>query len=312
MKRAESVAVAVRRIAGEEMDTILSELGHASGKRRDEAIHETRKSVKKVRALLRLVRGELGGAYDQESQILRTAGQTLSELRDAGSMLEIAGKLQEKYKLKPAVMDPIRRGLLRQKSEAEKRPEVAAKLREITAGLQAARKRVNRWQVATDGFAALQKGLRSTLRQGRHAFAAAQKRPRAETYHEWRKRLKDHWYHVRLLESVWTEVMQGYEASLKAVESWLGDDHNLAILRERLLAEPERFGGAKSMAPAVEAIDQFQKELRGNAASMGERIYRDRPKRFVRAMRDLWNDWQSEPKSLDEFEKAERKKKRAA
>jgi len=51
IKRNESVAEAVRRIAGEEIDSVASQLARSSGKRRDKAIHEARKSVKKTRAL---------------------------------------------------------------------------------------------------------------------------------------------------------------------------------------------------------------------------------------------------------------------
>src|SRR2546425_299651 len=83
-------------------------------------------------------------------------------------------------------------------------------------------KRVKTWRIRTAGFAAIERGFQKTFRAGRTAFALAQKRPRPENYHEWRKRLKDHWYHIRLLENVWTDVLLGYENSLKVLETWLG------------------------------------------------------------------------------------------
>src|SRR5689334_17059489 len=96
-KRDESVAEGVRRIALEELDEAVSQLGGARGAGRDEAVHEARKSVKKVRALLRLVQPELGDTYRGESRVLRDAGRTLSAFRDAGSVIEALGKLREKY-----------------------------------------------------------------------------------------------------------------------------------------------------------------------------------------------------------------------
>lgn len=309
-KREESVAEAVRRIAREELDSVVSQLGHARGAKRDEAIHESRKSVKKVRALLRLLQPELGGAYRAESKVLRTAGRTLSELRDASSVIEVLDTLQHRYpdKLSRSAVDPIRRGLITSKKRAEQRGDVQATLQDIATKLKSAAKRVKSWPIATDGFAALEPGFAITFRKGRAAFALAQKRPRPENYHDWRKRVKDHWYHVRLLEDLWTEIMQGYEASLKDVETWLGDDHNLVLLRERLIAEPDLFGESKSTDLVLNLIEKQQKELRDNATSVGERVYREKPRQLSRRMRRLWDEWQAEPKSLEDFEKTVRKK----
>ncbi len=93
--------------------------------------------------------------------------------------------------------------------------------------------------------------LRRLLRVSKIAIAGAEKPwplaqddPRPENYHDWRKRVKDHWYHVRLLESLWTEVLEAREASLKNLETWLGDDHNLVVLCDKLTNEPEKYGEA--------------------------------------------------------------------
>jgi len=60
---------------------------------------------------------------------------------------------------------------------------------------------------------------------------ARRKHPHPENYHEWRKRVKEHWYHVRLLEV--TVADGGYEKSLKELETALGEDHNLVLLQEK-------------------------------------------------------------------------------
>jgi CHAD domain-containing protein len=65
--------------------------------------------------------------------------------------------------------------------------------------------------------------LEETFRGGERALKRAKKRPRPESYHDWRKHVKDHRYHIRLLEGLWTDVMQAYEKSLKDLETELGD-----------------------------------------------------------------------------------------
>lgn len=314
LKRDESVTAGVRRIAREEFDEVVAQLSRGQSKDWDEAVHEARKSVKKVRALLRLVQSEMGDAYQEETRTLRDAGRKLSELRDATSVIEILEKLQQGYpdELRRPLYDSVRRGLLKRKREREQREDAAAVLRKVATGLKTAGKRAKRWPLATDGFPALEAGLEKMYRKSRAAFSRAQKRPTAQNYHEWRKRLKDHWYHIRVLENTWTEVMKGYEAALKDVESWIGDDHNLVLLRQRLTAEPQSFGGEKSAELVIALIDKEQKRLRDNAESIARRIYQEKPRNLVRRLRQLWKEWQAEPKSLEDFEKRARKHQVAA
>ena len=101
------------------------------------------------------------------------------------------------------------------------------------------------------------------------ALTRARKDPRPENYHELRKRVKDHWYHIRLLESLWTGMMSAYEKSLKDLETWLGNDHNLAVLREKIVAEPAFYGKQKDIDLTLDLIDRYQKELRRQIALAG-------------------------------------------
>jgi CHAD domain-containing protein len=172
----------------------------------------------------------------------------------------------------------------------------------IAKSVDAARKRVKNWPIEEDGFRALEPGFKKTFRAAAKAFAAARKRPRPENYHEWRKRVKDHWYHIRLLENLWTDLLRGYENSLEHIETWLGDDHNLTLLHDRLVKQPE-----KSLDQVLRAIDLYQKELRENAETFGKRVHEEKAGQFLRRMRKLWKDWKAGPKSVREFEKKESK-----
>src|SRR3984893_690904 len=262
LKRGESVPAGIRRIAAEELESAAGQLSGGLGRNRDEAIHEARKSVKKVRAILRLMHVELGDTYQEESDFLRDAGRKLSRLRDAGAVIEIVDALKQKSrnKLKARTFDLIRRELLARKEHAEKDGNIQEVLADIAASLRAASKRVKAWPLQTDGFPAIAPGLRQTFRRGRKALVQVQDCPRPENYHEWRKRVKDHWYHVRLLEDLWTDVMQAYEKSLNDVQTWLGDDHNLVLLREQIVAEPDSYGSDKEISVVLELAEKYQKE----------------------------------------------------
>jgi CHAD domain-containing protein len=308
LKSDESVPAAVKRIASEELESAAAQLAGKGAANRDEAIHEARKSIKKVRALLRLMRPELATTYATENVRLRDIGRKLSEFRDASAIVDTFESLREKYRddLKDRTLGSIHRGLIERKEQYERDAGVGRALRTLAGALSASSRRVKVWPVLTDGFPAIAPGIEKTFRRGRKAFAQVQAHPSPENYHEWRKRVKDHWYHVRLLEDLWTEVMLAYEKSLKQLETWLGDCHNLVVLRQKILAEPEFYGNGKETGLFLSLWDRFERDLHGNALSLGERIYAEKPRQFTRRLGHLWNVWQAQPESLDELEEQER------
>jgi CHAD domain-containing protein len=291
-KRGEPVPEGIRRIAREQLEAAVDSLNGES--KRDAAIHDARKRVKKTRALLRLVKDELGDVYVAENTRLRDSGRGLSAFRDAAAIIGTFDDLCERYRdeLGNHNLDSIRRGLLLHKTRAERKAGIKDALHKISASLAHSAKRTGRWTLATDGFAAIAPGLEDTFRRGAKALADVRKHPRSESFHEWRKRVKDHWYHVRLLEDLWSDVMSGYEKSLKQLEDWLGSDHNLTVLRERIAAEPEFYGTAQDIDLLMSLMSRQEKEWRDCALRMGERVYLEAPGRFRRRMAQLWETWQ--------------------
>jgi hypothetical protein len=93
--------------------------------------------------------------------------------------------------------------------------------------------------------------------------------------------------------------MEAHESSLKQLETWLGDDHNLVVLREKLKARPEDFGGKAVVTAFLSLVEDYQKELRENSISLGERVYTEKPRAFVRSLGELWEVWR-EPEPIDQ------------
>ena len=177
----------------------------------------------------------------------------------------------------------------------------------MAAGLRAAAGRTAAWPLKADGFKALAPGLTAAYRKARLAMAAVRADARPELCHEWRKRVKDHWYHIRLLEDLWTKVMEGYEKSLKELETWLGDHHNLEVLKDTLTAPSRQFGRPEEIEQCLDLAAKYQKELIANSLSLGERIYQERPKEFRASLKHLWESWQDQPKNRTQVEKQQRR-----
>lgn len=302
LKKSESVPEGIRRIVLEEIDAASEQL--AKTKDTDEAIHEARKGLKKIRGVMRLVQPELGSVYQRENTRFLAIGGKLSELRDATAIIEVFDGLIDKYKnnLRADALASVRQGLEKSKRVTEQTIDAAKTMQQAIVTLRSVRKRVKDWPLESDGFGSLAPGLTERYRRGRKAMAFARKYQTPESYHEWRKRVKDHWYHIRLLQSAWTEVFKARESSLKDLETWLGDDHNLVVLCAKIQQDPDLFGEAANLQLFQALSAQYQKELRESALSLGERLYEERSRPFTQGISKLWDAWHAEPKTLKEAE----------
>jgi CHAD domain-containing protein len=298
LKKSESIPHGIKRISTEQIDDAVEQLAH--GEDRAEAVHEARKDIKKIRGVLRLMKPELQATYSLENARLRNVGRGLSEIRDAAAMIEVFDSLIEKHK---ADFPGIRRGLEKSKHETEQSIDVATAASEAIAGLHAIRRRAEDWPLRTNGFRALAPGLEASYRRGTKALRRAGKTGTPELFHEFRKCVKEHWYHLRLLEGLWTEPVEGREKSLKELETWLGDDHNLIVLQEKLSKEPDKYGAPEEVGLFLALAAREQQELRANALVLGQRLYEEKPRLFVRSLAKLWDAWQEQPHNLKRVQK---------
>jgi len=115
--------------------------------------------------------------------------------------------------------------------------------------------------------------VKRTFRDGREALAVARKSDRAEDFHEWRKRVKDHYYHVRLLHRVWGDVMSGYEQSLKDLEDALGESINLSLLESGVQQLVSQDGLRPPRSSLHNAAGSAIRDLRKRALKIGAKVY---------------------------------------
>jgi len=298
-KADETVGESFRRVVSEEIDNAVLQLRGNDGSKRDTAIHEARKSLKKLRGLLRLLRGELGETkYARENARLRDVGRKLSELRDAAAVIEVFDHLAEGYRaeLDKDAIQAVREGLEQDKRIFEDATDVEAVLKRTVRTLTSTGKRLSAFSFDHDGVEAILPGLKRTYRRGRKAMRTAEADPAPENFHAWRKRVKDYWYHTKLLENLWPDAMNSQEKSLKDLQEWLGDDHNLVVLDSKISGQPERFGPGEKLASVRAVAERHGAKLRNDALKLGRRIYRQSPKKMSAGIADLWEIWESELK----------------
>ena len=294
-KAGENVAEGLQRIVSEQLRCAIWHLS-AHAHPLDEAIHEARKSLKKSRSAMRLMQRFLGPEYSRENGALREAGRKLSALRDAQALIEIFDELNDKYreKLGDRSLMAVREGLAARKKDVCRDFQRKHVRGTVLKSLLESASRVRRWNLEPAGFPVLSRGFARTIRRNRKACIAATADAAPDAFHEWRKRAKDLRYHFALLAKAWPPVLDGYEDAAKELESKLGDDHNLVVMRNTIVEKPDRFGKQEEIKAFLDILDEHQQKLRAEAKILAERFNIDKPKRWRRNLDVYWSAWKQE------------------
>jgi CHAD domain-containing protein len=295
LKKAESVSDGLRRIAREQIDKAVAELTDADLDRH-EAVHQFRKRGKKIRGLIRLFRPALGDTYGQENGWYRDAARKLSRVRDAEALLESLQSLRRRFPDQfdaPSFHDVQQRLELRRQRIADNWLDLNETIDELASQLVLARQRINGWRLDDESFDAVGGGLKQTYRRGCHALREVLKDPSDAQRHEWRKRTKYHWYHMRLLAGMWKPVIRARVDELKRLADLLGDDHDLAVFHTTVAGDPNRFGSPESIELLLGLILSRRKELQQQSDRLGRRVFAERPKKLVRRFEVYWSAWRT-------------------
>ena len=292
-ERKESVSRGVRRIAEEQVGLLLADLHGKKRIGRDAVVHEARKRLNRLRALLRLVHGSMDRKTRRHlNDVLRDLGRTFSDARDAKVLIDAFDRVLKRGtdKSLPVRLRPIRGRLI-----ANHRKALQAQMElgwdDAVKSLRTAKRKISSVSVDGEGFAALHEGLKRIFRAGRKAFARSRDDRDAGIRHEWRKRVKDLRYHAELLKPVCPDVLKQFEGRAHALANCLGEEHDLYVLREHLLHEISRLAVPADLESLFESIDDRHRELRNEAIRLGERVYSEKPGDFIERMQNAWNAW---------------------
>ncbi len=294
----ESVEQGLRRCAREQLDGAIRELTEGVQADPLEAVHSARKALKKERSLLRLVRGALEPAERRrENHALRHSARRLSAARDAEVMIQALNDLSERYagQVPERTFTAIRKQLTAERDPARASLLDSGLAAEVADELKAVRGRIDEWRSRSGGWGAIKSGLDQSYRRGRRGLERAQTESSVENLHEWRKRTKDLWYHLRLLTPTSPGIVGGQAKDAHRLGDVLGDDHDLAVLRDRLEETTGSITG--DLDPVFGLIDHRREQLQEEALLLGRRLYAEKPNAFGRRVHRYWKAWRRDARA---------------
>jgi len=278
-KLKEDLREGVRRIATEQIERALA-APHA-GDKRAVWVHDTRKALKRTRALLRCVRDGLGDkGFREENAALRLIAGNLSSLRDHDVMADTIGRLAGRDNdldealvwLGAAVTNPAV-------------PKVAMSARSATAAvrqalkaLEKARARLAKLEVSGEIAGVVAAGIRTCQRTGRDCLVRLVIDPSDENVHELRKAVQTYQRQQTLVVAVWPEQQGVRIDAARRLSQILGEAQDLAVLAATANVLGADTAQATLADRIVAACRERQAELRAVAVPLASRLFALRPK----------------------------------
>jgi CHAD domain-containing protein len=289
LKPRRSVASEVKRIAAKQLALAIDELRTIGDSRSDGRIHEARRHAKKVRALLRLVQPAVADTYHAVNRRLAIANRMLGPIADGRAVVDTIAQLGNKYRARPArrALHSFRAALLQRAERIDRRAEHDRVLPIVAGLLRRERRHLTDWTLNARGFHAVGPGLEKSMRRARKAMKRSLRHPAAHNYHVWRRRVKDLWFQVRLLEARCGDTLISDQRRLEALDDCLGEYHNVVLLEEILITEA--LAPRQQTAGGLRLLRRYQAELRGRAVSLACQVFDEKPGHFVRRVKRLWH-----------------------
>jgi CHAD domain-containing protein len=291
LRRKESAPDGIRRVARGRADDALEQFREGESA---PAVHEARKDLKKLRSVLRLVRDDLGDAvYRSENVRFRDAGRMLSGARDAQVKLETLAALRERFDDRLSA-DGLTLFVHALDGERERLADPGAEalaLDRAAGAIEAGRDAIAEWPLHDDEWSLIGPGIKRSYRRGRNRFRTVRAEASDEAVHEWRKRVKDLWYQLRLVRNAKKSALGEAADEAHELSDLLGDHHDLTVVAEDLRGRDGLADDGDEVAAIMSVIEGRQEELLEAAVPVGERLYAESPKSFGKRMHAYWRAW---------------------
>jgi CHAD domain-containing protein len=249
-------------------------------------VHEARKSCKEVRALLRLIRPQIGKTeYSRRQDHYKTISGKLSGSRDAAVRVKTWRELiKENAALQEQRYDAIDRFL----SEQQKLNTLEVKGREffmeLALEVEAQSAAPKEWDLPKS-LSTLMPNLKLIYQNARDAEKKANSSDKIEAFHRFRKRSKDLFYCLRVLRPMLGKDLKSKVNKLEVMTELQGLANDQAVLLEYLAGHGHEIDLDDEQWDLAEAcIVAKLQALQKQAHKLAKHLLSDSPAPFIKSL----------------------------
>src|SRR3954468_7862138 len=299
-KRKERRGRGIRRILREQLGRAI-EMARDRGGAQEERVHDVRTRLKRSRAALELIGGEVGKKAKKTDRRLRNRGRRLAWPRDVvvqahtfrilGTRLsgELPAGLLERVR---EVGEQLRRTLDEKAVEKE--------LHRTARSLKRLRRRLRKWPVEHDRRA-VGEGIARSYRAARRAMAAVEADPAPKRLHDWRKKVKVLSNELRIVGPAVPELATRYRAKVEKLGDLLGQIHDLDCAAATANKHPRWFGSDEDCEAVRGLVAEHRVVLEREAFSLATGVFAGRPRDVRELIETGWKSWrQREPEAEED------------
>ena len=282
LKLREPLSDGLKRVFREQIQSAL-ELCRHPAKQRGITAHEVRKHLKKLRAAMRLAIGEVGkNQHAGEDRCVRKIGRLVSDLRDAQVRLQTLVQLRDEAAKAPKDNPFPRLEELLSLERESFSAAFAGWQKQAIPQLERVEARLLKWPLENLTWKQICSAVEKIYKRGQRGLAKTIGDPDPENFHAWRKRVKDVWYQLRILQPLNRVVLEEMAHDAEVLGELLGREHDFDFLLTRLEKESGDETLRDEVAQLQKVIRKRGKRLRTNALELGRRFYAESSKAFAK------------------------------
>lgn len=273
----------VRRIALDRMGAL--EQRFSSPACIEALVHDTRTGMKRVRAMLYLVRsGIRPELFRRYQRTCKGVADALAQSRDQQvifNTLELLLQDEPDRERRARLCKPLRHryGVSAQLVDGSTLSGARERLSE-------ARISASHWKLKRCDAAVLRAGLYETFRGGQKAWRQARKQPEARVLHRWRMRVKRFYYQLTLL---FPDAYGGQRDRLKQLGEALGELNDLTML-EQFVGQQRQVFWIDDIVWLAQRVQRQRQALLAEVWCLSRQVYRRDARSYVRRLVRRWSE----------------------
>ena len=273
--------------------TVIELNSDFKGENVEDSVHNIRKAIKKIRAVLRLVRDEIGfGSYLRENNFYRDIGKQLSEFRDSDVYLSVVLDLEQRfimelnYSCLTDLISQIRHDKAACLNQLIKPEGFSA---ELTQKMAIARTNLEKVKITYDSYHFVMNGLKRSYKKGRKALQICVNDSGPDKAHQLRKALKNIWYQMRIIRPVYPTFCKAYARSLRSITRILGKINDYAEFKAYLNISSARGLNRTNRNIINEMLDNLHHEKMLIILPKVQLALVEKPSEFIKRIYGYWD-----------------------